>query len=74
VTRVPLCRCKIVDAEELLGHLADRLSAAGPVDVRGVAQIRLLLTDGRSPVYTDPLADDLRPVLRAATEALKVRI
>jgi hypothetical protein len=74
MTPVPLCRRKIVDAEEMLGHLAERLSAAGPVDVRGVAQIRLLLHDGRSPVYGDPLADDLRPALHAATEALEVSV
>jgi hypothetical protein len=74
VTPVPLCRRKIVDAEEMLGHLAEHLSAPGPVDVRGVAQIRLLLTDGCSPLYGDPLADDLRPALRAAAEALEVSI
>ncbi len=74
ITAVPLCRHKIVDAEELLGHLAERLSAPGAVDVRGVAQVSLLLTDSRGPLYTDPLADDLQPALRAATEALEVSL
>jgi hypothetical protein len=71
---VPLCRRKIVAAEGFIDQAADRLLAAGPVDARGVAQIHLLLTDARGPVYDHPLANDLQPALRAATEALELSI
>jgi len=70
----PLCRQKIVAAEDLLEQTARRLIAGGPVDARGVAQILLLLTDGGSPVYDNPQADDLRPALCAATRALELRV
>jgi hypothetical protein len=46
-----------------LDVLADRLDAPGPVDVRGVAEARLLLTDGTGPLY-----------LRGATEELHARV
>jgi hypothetical protein len=68
---VPLCRRKVLAAEELLEQIADRLVAARPVAPCGVAQIRVLLTDGRSPFYCHPDADDLEPALVAASEALE---
>jgi hypothetical protein len=71
---VPLCRRKIVAAEELIEHLAERLTDRQPVDARGVAQIHVLLTDGRSPIYYHPQADDLRQALRAAAAALEPTI
>jgi hypothetical protein len=67
---VPLCRRKIVAAEDQIEHLAERLTDRQPVAARGVAQIHVLLTDGRSPLYYDPDADDLRPALQAAAAAL----
>ncbi len=70
-TSVPVCRRKIVAAEELIEHVADRLVDHRPVTARGVAQIRLLLTEGRSPAYHHPQENDLRPALRAAAEALE---
>ena len=48
---VPLCREQVRDARSELDALADRLAAAGPVSACGVAQIRLLLTDGTGPLY-----------------------
>jgi hypothetical protein len=71
---VPLCRRKIVAAEELIEHLAERLTDGRPVAARGVAQIHLLLTNGRSPIYYHPQADDLQPALRAAAAALEPTI
>lgn len=68
---VPLCRHKVLDAHAALEELADRLLAPSPIDARGVAQLRLLLTDGSSPLYDHPQADDLRPSLEAALEALE---
>jgi hypothetical protein len=48
---VPLCREEVRDARSELEALADRLVAAGPVSAHGVAQVRLLLTDGTGPLY-----------------------
>jgi hypothetical protein len=69
---VPFCRRKILTSAQLLEELADRLTSAGPVDARGVAQIRVLLTDSHGPVYERPGADDLEPALREAMKALEV--
>ena len=48
---VPLCCEQVRDARGELEALADRLTAAGPVSAQGVAQVRLLLTDGAGPLY-----------------------
>jgi hypothetical protein len=68
---VPLCRRKILAAEELIELVVARLVDRRPVSANGVARIHLLLADGCSPFYTDPRANDLQPVLRAAAEALE---
>lgn len=67
---VPICRRKILDSRELLLELAGRLASEEPVDARGVARVRLLLTGVIGPLYDDPCADDLKPVLNAALETL----
>ena len=72
--RVPLCRRKILASRELLRELAERLASQEPVDARGVAQLRLLLIGVVGPLYDDPGADDLEPVLQAALEALDLSI
>ena len=66
----PLCRRKIVRSAHTLEELAVRLLADDPVDVRGVAQIRLLLIGDRGALYDHPRADDLEPALREARQAL----
>ncbi len=71
---VPVCRRQIITAQELIEATAHRLLEDRPVSARGVAQIRLLLTDGRSPVYHDPNAHNLLPALRAAGSALELNI
>lgn len=73
-TPVPVCRRQIIRAQELIEATAHRLLEDRPVSARGVAQIRLLLTDGRSPVYDDPNAGNLLPALRAASSALELSI
>jgi hypothetical protein len=47
------------DASRDLDELADRLLVPGPVDVRGVAKVRMLLADGTGPLYRDGSARDL---------------
>jgi hypothetical protein len=69
---VPICRSKIWRSRELLEGLAERLLGDGPLDARGLAQIRLLLSDGAGPLYDRPTADDLQPALERAIGALEV--
>jgi hypothetical protein len=69
---VPICRRKMLRSTPSLEELADRLTSGGPVDARGVAQLRLLLSDGHGPVYDRPAIDDLEPALRKAMNALEV--
>ncbi len=71
---IPVCRGQINAAQELIEAIAQRLLEARPVSARGVAQIRLLLTDGRSPFYDESSANDLLPALRAASSALELTI
>lgn len=73
-SRVPLCRRKILASRELLLELAERLSGPEPVEARGVAQLRLLLTGVIGPLYDDPGANDLEPVLQDVLEALELSI
>jgi hypothetical protein len=67
---VPTCRAKILRSRETLEALADRLVSTNPVDARGVARVRLLLTDGSGPIYARPTADDLEPALERTLVAL----
>ena len=70
---VPVCRRKIRQSRATLERLAKRLVADEPLDARGLAQIRLLLSDGSGPLYLHPAADDLEPALERAMAALEVR-
>jgi hypothetical protein len=49
---LPVCRSEVVACEELIDELAERLLDPAPVEARGVALARLLITDGSSPLYT----------------------
>ena len=48
---LPICRAKVLECEEMIDELAERLIDPSPVEVRGVALARLLVTDGASPLY-----------------------
>ncbi len=66
--QIPIARREILYATEDLGHLVERLLAPGPVAAAGVAQVRLLLTDGSGPLYCRGAAAELRSlVARACT-------
>jgi hypothetical protein len=64
-------RQAIVAAAPDLDLIATRLLAPGPVSARGVAQVRLLLTDGCGPLYFDGSSVDLRSALARALEGLE---
>ncbi len=62
---------EVMDAAPLLYDLAGELSCPGPVDARGVAQVRLLLRDGTGPLYDEPWPGYLERCLTRALEALR---
>jgi hypothetical protein len=68
---LPICRRKILRSRITLDALAERLVSRDPLDVMGVAKVRMLLIDGCGPIYDRPGADDLEPALRDALEALE---
>jgi len=68
--KVPVNRRAVRDARAELEAAAERLGATGPVDVRGVARIAELLTDGTGPLYQASRPGRLRDELRAALGAL----
>src|SRR4051812_11417562 len=53
------------------GPAARRLLATAPVDVRGVAQARVLLSDGSGPLFWRRSPESLRARIREAIEALE---
>jgi hypothetical protein len=67
----PLCRAKILDSAVTLREIEERLVSHDPLDVRGVAMLTLLLTDGAGPIYYRPSAQDLQMRLDAIVAALE---
>jgi hypothetical protein len=70
-------RFEVVPSHAAVGMNQDRLLELAawlrqdrPLYARGVAAVRLLLVDGRGPVYTDPYGDALARELDAAQAAL----
>jgi hypothetical protein len=68
--RVPLRRREVSAEEDGLKLLASRLQAPVPVGARGVAQVRVLISDGGGPLYHRGSADQLGRAVREATAAL----
>jgi hypothetical protein len=69
---VPLNRDAVLRNREEFESLAQRLSSAEPLDVRGVAKVRTLLSDGSGPLYRAEEADRLQRELVAATSAIEL--
>ena len=67
---VPVCRDRVRAVAAELTELIDRLQRPGPVPVRGVAQVSVLLGDGSGPLYHHGSRDDLRARLTEAAGAL----
>ena len=68
--QVPVNRPAVREARIELEAVAERLGATRPVDVRGVARVSGLLTDGTGPLYQRTRPGRLRDDLRAALGAL----
>jgi hypothetical protein len=67
---VPLARGEVLDAAAQINRLADRLDGAGPVDVRGLARARLLITDGTGPLYSGRQTGDVGNAVDKALDEL----
>jgi hypothetical protein len=68
--RVPVCRDRVRDCSAEFGELIRRLRAPGPISVRGVAKIGVLLADAGGPLYHRANTDDLCAWVRDAADAL----
>jgi hypothetical protein len=69
---VPVCRMGVLRCQAALEELGARLTRPGPVDARGVALLRLLLTDGSSPLYSSLDDGALDRALLIALDSLTV--
>ncbi|MDQ2748864.1 MAG: hypothetical protein M3Y44_04960 [Actinomycetota bacterium] len=69
---VPVNRAGVISAEREIMQLQHVLLSAGPVSVRGVAQVRMLLITGTGPLYSRGAGITLRADLRAAIDALNI--
>jgi hypothetical protein len=67
---VPVHRKAVLATAPELDELARRLLSPGPLAARGVAQVRLLLVDGSSPLYFSRADVDLRAAVTRALEDL----
>lgn len=68
--RIPVRRDRILEAADALQMLIDRLLASVPVPARGVAGVRILLTDGAGPLYYPGDSDDLNTLVLEIVEQL----
>jgi len=67
---VPVCRDRVRAAAAEMAEVIDVLQLPGPVPVRGLAQVSVLLGDGSGPLYHRGSPDDLRARLAEAAGAL----
>jgi hypothetical protein len=68
-TRAPLCRDRILGAEQDVRELITVLTAPSEPAVRGVATANLLLSDGAGPLYNPRARVGLRAALSVVTDA-----
>jgi hypothetical protein len=69
---LPLARREIVRHRDLMRGLAEAVERAGPIDLRGLAAVEVLLRDGTGPVYSSEVVGVLGPRLQAVLEMLSV--
>ena len=71
IARVPIQRSEVLAAAWELDRIAETLLTPGPVAASGVAQVRLLLSNGAGPLYTRDAPDGLRSAATRALDALQ---
>ncbi|HLY36211.1 MAG TPA: hypothetical protein VKU35_05835 [Candidatus Limnocylindria bacterium] len=69
---IPICRARVLECQEQVDELVERLTQPGPVQARGVALARLLVVDGSGPLYARP-GVSLERTIEAAIQALALR-
>jgi hypothetical protein len=69
---IPVRLDAVADAAADIDELAGRLRAPGGASVRGIAQVRLLLSDGAGPLYSSRAGEDLGAAVRRARAALEL--
>ena len=70
---VPPCREQVREAMPLILMIASRLRSAEPVDARGVARLRALLSDGSGPCYAPSRPGALTIALQSVSKSLDVQ-
>lgn len=66
--RVPVCGDAVRRAADVIDSVIDRMESPSPTRVRGIARLRILLADGRGPLYRSDrgsVAAAMRGVLAA---------
>jgi hypothetical protein len=71
IARVPTQRSEVLAAAWELNRIAETLLTPGPVAASGVAQVRLLLTNGAGPLYSRDAPGRLRAAATCALDALQ---
>jgi hypothetical protein len=69
---IPTCREQVSNAWPLIGTVAARLRSRSPVDARGIAALRELLSDGGGPCYTRIHPEALTIALKEIVQWLDV--
>ena len=67
------CREQVREAIPMILELSARLRSGIPVDARGMARLRELLSDGSGPCYARVSPDALRAELQAVADVLDVQ-
>ena len=66
------CRDQVLEALPVMLGVAGRLRSADPVDARGIARLRILLSDGSGPCYVRIRGNDLTDALQEISQWLAV--
>jgi hypothetical protein len=68
-SRIPAQTAAVRQAADVISDILDRLESPQPARVRGVARLRIVLSDGRGPLYR-PNSGSLVAALRGVLAAL----
>jgi hypothetical protein len=72
--RVAPSRAEVLDARESLREVQDLLASSAPVYAAGIARLKMLLTDGVSPLYTPRHRGELGKELERILAGLEGRM
>jgi hypothetical protein len=58
-TATPICQANVRAAATMLALVVQRLERNGPIQARGIASLRLLITNGGGPIYRADAPENL---------------